>query len=292
MSYVPKVYRKRGGTEQVVASGGTITVESGGIINVKTGGLLKNNGAAMDLSAGIATATAAIEAELNVLAGVTPGTVIASKAYVADANIDVTGGRNLTVTGTVTAPTVAATTAITATRTETSATPATTRLIHAQLTVTPETSAAIGSNGSLAAVRGLVTLSSGKSITDGFLFGTQGKLVLDGATVNVGSDHIAGVYAQMSASGATFTSGHIAPLISCGQSLPAGIADMIYCENNDVTKLHAVIEAVANADFVFDCTSEDGNSAYLVGTAGSSASKYMRIKLSGTEYRIALLAAA
>ncbi len=176
-------------------------------------------------------------------------------------------------------------------RLTTSAAPATSRLLEADVTLTPATTATI--SGSVVGVRGLVTLSSGKSLgTSSYLYGTQGKAILDGATVAVGSAHVAGVYAQMSAAGATFTSGHIAPLISSGQSLPAGIADMIYCENNSPNKLHAVLEAVANADFVFDCTSEDGNSAYLATTAGSSASKYVRIKLSGTEYRIALLAAS
>lgn len=39
------------------------------------------------------------EAELEMLDGITAGTVIASKALVADANIDITGGRNITITG-------------------------------------------------------------------------------------------------------------------------------------------------------------------------------------------------
>lgn len=34
MSYQPKTYRKQGGDEFVVASGGKITVESGGLLNI------------------------------------------------------------------------------------------------------------------------------------------------------------------------------------------------------------------------------------------------------------------
>ena len=45
------------------------------------------------------TAVTSTAAELNVTDGVTAGTVIASKALVADANIDITGGRNITITG-------------------------------------------------------------------------------------------------------------------------------------------------------------------------------------------------
>ena len=45
------------------------------------------------------TAVTSTAAELNVTDGVTAGTAIASKALVADANIDLTGLRNLTITG-------------------------------------------------------------------------------------------------------------------------------------------------------------------------------------------------
>lgn len=44
MTYQPKTYRKQGGDEFVVASGGKITVESGGVLDVLTGGVLKANG--------------------------------------------------------------------------------------------------------------------------------------------------------------------------------------------------------------------------------------------------------
>lgn len=39
-SYQPKVYRKRGGSEIVVASGGAVTLESGGALNVASGGVV------------------------------------------------------------------------------------------------------------------------------------------------------------------------------------------------------------------------------------------------------------
>ena len=265
-TYQPSVYRKRGGTELVIATGGSLTIESGGTFTIDGTPV---TGADHDLAIAGVNATAG---EINTLYQVVAGTRSASKAVVLSSGSAI---NQWDVAQTIT-----------------SATPATTRLTRSELTITPATSVAVGSNGSLAGVRGAVTLTSGKSITDGYLYGTQGKAILDGATINVGSDHVAGVYAQMSAAGATFTSGHIAPLMSVGQSLPAGIASMIYCENNDVTILNAVVQAVANANFVLDCTSEDSNSAYLVTTAGGAASKYMRVKLSGVEYRIALLAAS
>ena len=46
------------------------------------------------------------EAELEMLDGITAGTVIASKAIVTDSNIDITGGRNITISGELDAATL------------------------------------------------------------------------------------------------------------------------------------------------------------------------------------------
>jgi hypothetical protein len=84
-TYQPKVYRKSGGDEQVIANGGTQTVESGGIINITTGGKFQNNGVDMDLSAGIATATSSTTAELDTLAA-------ANAVLATEAAAGITGG--------------------------------------------------------------------------------------------------------------------------------------------------------------------------------------------------------
>lgn len=47
MGYQPKTYRKQGGDEFVVASGGTITVESGGTLKLAAGSILSSTGAVM-----------------------------------------------------------------------------------------------------------------------------------------------------------------------------------------------------------------------------------------------------
>ena len=61
----------------------------------------------LDVSGTITIGNAEIaEAELEQIDGITAGTVIASKALVADANIDITGGRNITITGELSAVTL------------------------------------------------------------------------------------------------------------------------------------------------------------------------------------------
>lgn len=55
MTYVPKIYRKQGGTEFVVASGGKITVESGGVVEIN-GQSLNEYSLTMDIADGSADA--------------------------------------------------------------------------------------------------------------------------------------------------------------------------------------------------------------------------------------------
>lgn len=71
-TYQDKVYRKQGGEELVVASGGAITIETGGTITY--------NGD--DLIAEIAALSGLDSTELGYLNGVTAGAVTASKAIV------------------------------------------------------------------------------------------------------------------------------------------------------------------------------------------------------------------
>ena len=71
-TYTPKVYRKQGGDELVVASGGKINIESGGIIEA--------NG--VDLIDELAALSGLDATELGYLDGVTAGTVLAGKAVV------------------------------------------------------------------------------------------------------------------------------------------------------------------------------------------------------------------
>jgi len=101
-TYQPKVYRKQGGDELVVASGGKINIESGGTLEADgtaiTAADLKAVGAFDGLTASVA--------ELNIMDGVTAtaaeisklhgaGAVVASgtaHAHIADAKVDYTTG--------------------------------------------------------------------------------------------------------------------------------------------------------------------------------------------------------
>ena len=129
-TYQTKVYVEQGGDRQVVASGGSLDVESGGQIDVESGGSLKLAGTAVSASA----------AELNVTDGVTAGTVAAGKAVVVDSNKDVSGVRNLTMTGyqagpvqAVTATTTGYSAAISAAGISTIGTTSARKLVHFEI---------------------------------------------------------------------------------------------------------------------------------------------------------------
>lgn len=64
MTYQRKVYKKQGGDELVVASGGVVTVQSGGKITVESGGEIElQAGALFDEIAGLASVTFTIGSE-------------------------------------------------------------------------------------------------------------------------------------------------------------------------------------------------------------------------------------
>lgn len=90
-TYQPKVYRKQGGDELVIASGGSVDVESGGVINVAAVGGLKINGENVGVAT-IADVTASA-AEINVLDGATAGAAVASKAVVLGTAEEISGIR-------------------------------------------------------------------------------------------------------------------------------------------------------------------------------------------------------
>jgi hypothetical protein len=79
-------------SNQLVINGTSVTSTSAEL-NILDG--VTASAAELNILDGV-TASAA---DINLIDGITNGTVIASKALIADANIDITGGRNITITG-------------------------------------------------------------------------------------------------------------------------------------------------------------------------------------------------
>lgn len=142
-----------------------------------------------------------------------------------------------------------------------STTPGSVRAFVGSLTL-----AATTTSGTLAAIRGVVTAVT--AITGSvFVYGVQGKCVLDGVTVAAGSAHVCAVLAQLSGSGMTATSGHIAALVVSGQSLPASAnVNLAYFESGGAT-INAAIQFNCRSTYLFDINNFE--SCGIVAAAGS-----------------------
>ena len=165
-------------------------------------------------------------------------------------------------------------------------------MVQSELTVTPATTLAVGSNGSLAAIRGATTLTTGKTITDGFLYGVQGKVIMDGATVVVGSDHIAGVYGQLSMDTTTLTSGHVAAVIGSIQGCPTSAnIDLFYGESATGNVINSMFKAFGKSTYVFDLASNTHTQMGITGAA-TTAAGWLKVLVEGVTRYINLWSTA
>lgn len=167
---------------------------------------------------------------------------------------------------------------------------ATERLVRSELTLTPASTMTLGSN-SLVGVRGAVTLTTGKQLTGGFIYGTQGKLIING-TVAIGSGMAYGVMGQLDLTGSTITSGYVAGVGSdiFGVSTGTKAVDMFYGQHADGGTIHSYLRAYGKSEVVFDFTSNGGASVVIGAGTYSTADGYLLVKVNGTDYRVPVFA--
>ena len=126
--------------------------------------------------------------------------------------------------------------------------------------------AATTTTGTVVGVRGSVT---GTTALSNYAYGAQGKIILDSVVVTAGSNHVCGLMAQISGSGMTATSGHIAGLIVSGQTLPASAnVNMIYIETGGAN-INAAIQFNCRSNFLFDINNFE--SCGIVAAAGTGS---------------------
>lgn len=217
------------------------------------------------------------------LAGITAGTITASKAVIVDSSKAV---NEWTVTDGV----------LTQSKTVSTAALGTVRGIHGQVTAS---NAAIAS-GNTVGVRGLCTLSGVVSAGGAFFYGAQGKLVVSG-TMNHADSRLCGLIAQIDTTGATLTTGQLSALwVDHGAGVTGaggGQFNMVRITNTvSGSKPNAIIYAHSNATNVLDLSAPGGTMDWLVasgasaGSAGKSdgcaAQKVLVVSIGGTPYYI------
>jgi len=166
-----------------------------------------------------------------------------------------------------------------------SATPGTIRsIVGSATTYTSMTS------GNIVGTRGQVTFGGNVTGT-AFAYGTQGKIIAGANTINVGSSMVYGVMGQLDLSGTTVTAGYVAGVGSdiFGVSSGTVAADLFYGQHADGGTINSYLRAYGKATYAFEFDLNSGTAVTSVA-AGSAASLWIRVRVDGTAYKVALLA--
>lgn len=175
----------------------------------------------------------------------------------------------------------------------TSATPATTRLTQSEVTLTPATTVAIAAGGSIAGVRGGITLTAAKTFTEGFLYGAQGKVTLNG-TMNEGSAaRIAGALGQVDLAAGTLTDGQVSCLWADLQGGTGTLTDqsqlnLLRLTNSSSATPNAVIMTYGEATYFLTSAKDGGTPAYFADTVPQTLSGSLKVKIGATDFFIGL----
>lgn len=137
--------------------------------------------------------------------------------------------------------------------------------------------------------RGLAQIGSATTLTGGYVYGTEGKLRLDGTMTG---GWAFGTIGQLDLSNATLTSGsHVGGLWSdagaTGPSVSCTFCDLIVGTNTTATTFNSVIYAYGKAGYLFDLS--NNGSAFINSSTGTSGSVtgYLKIKINGADAYIA-----
>jgi hypothetical protein len=167
------------------------------------------------------------------------------------------------------------------------------RVVHGIISLNYAGSTSLGSL-STAGVRGLAEVSSNTTITSGYVYGTEGKLRVNG-TLN-GSAWVFGSIGQLDISNATLTAGsHVGAIWgdagATGPSATVSFADLLVLTNTTATTFNSIIYAYGKAGYLMDLS--NNGSAFIVDTAASTGwNKSLKIKINGVDYYIPLNPAA
>jgi hypothetical protein len=179
------------------------------------------------------------------------------------------------------------------------ATSSTVRNIIGQVTLDYAGSTSV--TGSVVGVRGAIVVNAGTTVIgSSYLFGSQGKVTVNGALANTGGNGIiaTGIFGQIDLSNCTTLSSQItAGWFDCGAAASAAAVageayvDVITAYNNISTlTANSVMRVLAKATYLFDLSD---NTSFIIGTAaGSGWDKSLKINLNGTPYYIPCNSAA
>jgi len=188
------------------------------------------------------------------------------------------------------------------TKTITDASATTERLTYSKATLTPSTTMEIAAGGSIAGARGEVSFTTGKTFTDGFLYGVQGKGTFAGTMAEASAARITGVLGQTDVTGATLTAGQVSGVwadlqgnATNTQTFPLRVTNSMSSDARALGFFHGT------ATYLFE-VSDAATAKFVENTAGTSAgqcaqtgglvaTKALKITANGVDYWIPLCTA-
>lgn len=177
------------------------------------------------------------------------------------------------------------------------ATSDTVRLTRSEVTITPPTTFSVNAGGSIAGVRGAVTLTAGKTFTDGFLYGTQGKVTLAGTMNETSAARIAGVIGQVDLASGTVTDGQVSAVWADVQATSPTLTDasqinVLRVTNSTSSTLNAMAFFYGQASYFATMGRDGGDPTYFGATAPTGLAKSLKVKVGSTDYYVPLYTAA
>ena len=142
-----------------------------------------------------------------------------------------------------------------------------------------------------------MTVPTAKTLTEGFLYGTQGKVTLTG-TINEGAAaRIAGVLGQVDLSTGTVTAGQVSALWGDFQGTPTmttpAQVNIIRATNSSNATVNAVLMAYGKASYFATFGADGGSVAYFSAVAPTSLAASLKVVgPNGTTYYVGLYSAA
>jgi hypothetical protein len=154
-------------------------------------------------------------------------------------------------------------------------------------TVTTSNASYANGGSSIVGVRGAATIPSGTTATTGYVYGTQGKAIIQG-TLNGSVLWIAGTMGQLDISAGTLTSGaHLTPMWSdagaTGPSVNCTFCDSLVLTNTTSTTFHSLIFGYSKASYFADLTDISGTFSNANTSTSGTVAGYIKLHLNGAD---------
>ena len=173
----------------------------------------------------------------------------------------------------------------------TSATPSTTRVVDSEVDLTPATTMAIAAGGSITPFRGAVTLSTGKTLTEGFIYGVQGKSIVNGTVAEGSAARVVGVLGQVDMASGTLTAGQVSGLWADIQMTSPTLTshaelNALRVTNSGSSNVNALAFFYGKSDYLFQIGEPSASFVSTGAATPSGTMKKLKVSVGGTDLYI------